>query len=121
MPAYSHHTEMVDAWMSRVPSEMQEKMHEVRGFLLEWPLTEWYKYQLPMYGIKKNICYLHIDTKTQQPYIGFLNGKLMLQEFPELTRRLTGDQKRVRQYWLPTQTDFETLELLLEKAVLFDH
>lgn len=55
----------------------------LRSFLQQGELTESWKYSMPFYCLDgKMFCYLWVNKKTKQPYIGFVDGKLI--EHPNL-------------------------------------
>lgn len=64
-------------------------------------------YGLPFfYYNKKRICYLWIDKKTQEPYVGFIDGHLMNHSALE-----KGDRKKVRIYPVSAYKDIDIEEL----------
>lgn len=123
MQPFSHHSEQILACIDRYPEETQPILHELRDFILAFDerIGEFYKYKLPTYSIRKGICFLHVDTKSGVPYVGFVNGKTIEAEFPEISEYLTHtDQKWVRWFTTPVgeEIDYEKLAMVLEKAVL---
>jgi hypothetical protein len=55
----------------------------MRSFLLRGELTEAWKYSMPFYCLDgKMFCYLWVNKKTNEPYIGFVDGKFI--DHPDL-------------------------------------
>lgn len=123
MQPFSHHSEQILACIERYPEDAQPTLHALRDFILAFDdrIGEFYKYKSPTYSIRKGICFLHVDTKSGVPYVGFVNGKTIEAEFPEVADFLSfTDQKFVRWFKAPVgeEIDFEKLGVVLEKAVL---
>lgn len=62
---------------------------------------------MPFFAYKnKSICYLWIDKKTKQPYIGFMDGNKI--DHPNL---IEGDRKRIKIYPIIPDEDLPVLEI----------
>jgi hypothetical protein len=78
--------------------------------------TAW-KYKVPFFCYKgKMFCYLWIDRKTKEPYIGVVEGNRI--EHPSLEQ---GNRKRMKILRVNSNEDFpvETIELILNHALNF--
>ncbi|NOX46242.1 MAG: DUF1801 domain-containing protein [Chlorobi bacterium] len=78
--------------------------------------TAW-KYKVPFFCYKgKMFCYLWIDKKTKEPYIGVVEGNRI--EHPSLEQ---GNRKRMKIMRVNPNEDFpvETIELILNQALDF--
>ena len=78
--------------------------------------TAW-KYKVPFFCYKgKMFCYLWIDKKTKEPYIGVVEGNRI--EHPSLEQ---GNRKRMKIMRVNPNEDFpvETIELILNQALNF--
>ena len=75
-------------------------------------ITPEWKYRLPFFYFNgRMMCYLWKDKKTQQPYIGFMNGKEM--NHPKLD---LGTRKKVMVYAIDVEKDLpkEEIEQLIQ-------
>ncbi len=91
----------------------------VRQIILAYnsDVTEKMSYGMPFYFFrKKRICYLWENKKTQQPYIGFVDGNLI--NHPLMVR---GDRKRMTIFEIDAKEDLpiDTIHELLELAIKF--
>ena len=78
--------------------------------------TAW-KYKVPFFCYKgKMFCYLWIDKKTKEPYLGIVEGNRI--EHPSLEQ---GNRKRMKILRVDPNKDFpvETIELILNQALDF--
>lgn len=78
-------------------------------------ITESIKWGLPCFSYKnKMFCFLHVDKKTDEPYILFVEGNHL--EHPELEK---GDRLRMKIFKVNPKSDMpiNTLELLLNSAL----
>lgn len=84
---------------------------------LDKNLNSTLKYGMPFfcYG-KKMFCYLWIDKKTKQPYIGVVEGNKI--EHPALTK---GTRSRMKIMLLDANKDLpvKTIKLILQQALTF--
>lgn len=91
----------------------------LRQFILKLhsDFTEEYKYGLPFFYFRgKGLCYLWYDKKTNEPYIGFADGKLI--EHPRLEQ---GDRKRMKIFRIDPNTDLPIKDLkeIIEASIAF--
>ena len=78
-------------------------------------ITQEWKYRLPFFYLRgKMFCYMHIDKKSQHPYIGFVDGGRM--NHPSL---IQGDRKRMKVFPInPTQDlPLDLLQEVLTEAL----
>lgn len=78
-------------------------------------VTETKKYGMPCFCFKKKMfCYLWTDKKTDEPYILFVEGKLI--EHPNLE---IGKRSRMKIFRVNPNTDLpkDTIEMLLQSAL----
>lgn len=78
-------------------------------------VTETRKYGMPCFCYqKKMFCYLWTDKKTKEPYILFVEGKLL--DHPKLEQ---GNRSRMKIFRIAPNKDLplETIELLLTQAL----
>lgn len=107
----------------------QKKEEPTRGTLLALrslilalnpAITPEWKYGMPFFYYKgKMFCYLWADPKTDQPYIGIVNGHLM--ENPLLEK---GKRKRIKIFRINPNLDLEVdliLSILQESLSLFSY
>ncbi|WP_428328936.1 DUF1801 domain-containing protein [Mucilaginibacter sp.] len=78
-------------------------------------ITEAWKYNMPFFCYKgKMFCYLWVDPKIKQPYIGFVEGRKM--EHPLL---IAGNRSRMKIMQLDSNTDVpvKALDTILQMAI----
>lgn len=78
-------------------------------------ITEAWKYNMPFYFYKGDrFCYLWVNKKTQQPYIGFTDGKRM--EHPQL---IAEDRSRMKIVLINTDEDIpvDTIDEVIKMAL----
>ena len=124
MNSYSVETEKVDAYTAKQLDKHQPYIQELRQFILSSHpiIKELFRYKLPMYKLHKNICFLHVLSKTNELYIGFMKGAEMVQLQSELKTVLIGDQKLVRRYYIkPNQSiQYDELGKIIDLAIELD-
>lgn len=101
------------------PEPNQSCFFAIRQFILSFypDFTEEFKYGLPFFYFKgKGLCYLWYDKKTKEPYIGFVDGKLI--EHPRLE---SGDRKRMKIFRIDPNTDLpiKDLKQIIEASIAF--
>lgn len=67
----------IDAYFLKHEEPIKSCLQFLRGYILahHTSITETWKYGVPFYCYKgKRFCYLWVDKKRQQPYIGIVNG-----------------------------------------------
>jgi hypothetical protein len=73
----------------------------MRLFLQQGELTEAWKYGMPFYCLDgKMFCYLWVNKKTNEPYIGFVDGKFI--SHPEL---IADKRSRMKIFMLDASRD----------------
>ncbi|RZA00408.1 MAG: DUF1801 domain-containing protein [Sphingobacteriaceae bacterium] len=80
-------------------------------------ITEEWKYRMPFYYYKgKMFCYLWTDKKTNQPYIGIMEGRNI--EHPLLVQ---DNRKRAKILYVDTGKDIDvhTIKQVLDMAIVF--
>ncbi len=95
--------------------EHQEILYLLRSFVLEAApgVVEEYKWKTPFYSYQGLLCYLNVDRKRKQVYLGFYRGA----ELSNQQRLLEGEGKLVRLIYFskPEDTQREAVrEILLE-------
>ena len=78
-------------------------------------ITEAWKYNMPFYFYKnERFCYLWVNKKTQQPYIGFTDGKLL--HHPQL---IAEKRSRMKIILLDAHQDLpvKTIDSILKMAL----
>jgi len=75
----------IDNFFLEKPEPVKSCLLFLREFILAYDknITEAWKYKMPFYCYKeKMFCYLWVDKKTKQPYIGIVEGRKI--EYPLL-------------------------------------
>ncbi len=78
-------------------------------------ITEVWRYSMPFYNYKgKRFCYLWVDKKRRQPYIGFVDGNKIIH--PAL---IAEKRSRMKIFLIEPTEDlpFDTINLLLMTAI----
>ena len=109
----------IDNWYFNKSEPNKGCYEALRSWLLAFDsqITESWKYGLPMFLYKgKMFCYLHADKKTEQPYIGIVNGGKI--DHPALFQ---GSRKRMKVLYIDPLEDLpiETLDEILSEATAF--
>ena len=79
-------------------------------------ISEAWKYKMPFFCYKgKMFCYLWLDKKTQQPYLGIVEGKHI--DHPQL---IQGERSRMKILMLDPEKDLpvETINTIFKKALI---
>jgi hypothetical protein len=74
-----------------------------------------WKYGMPFFSFKtKMFCYLWLDKKTQQPYIGIIEGKHFDEKF-----LIQGNRRRIKIMLFDPNLDLplENIEFVIQKAI----
>lgn len=93
----------IDNWYFNKSEPNKSCYEALRSWLLAFDdqITESWKYRLPMFLYKgKMFCYLHADKKTDQPYIGIVNGGRI--DHPALFQ---GSRKRMKVLYIDAKKD----------------
>jgi hypothetical protein len=104
----------LDSYYLNQEEAMQSCLLAMRQIILDCDpnITPEWKYRLPFFYYKgKMMCYLWKDKKSQQPYIGFMNGKEM--NHPKLD---IGSRKHEMDYPFDRNTDLP--KTAIEQLVL---
>ena len=94
-------------------------LHALRQFILKYDsnVTEVWKYKMPFFCYKgKMFCYVWLDRKTLQPYLGIVEGRNI--DHPLL---ITGERSRMKIMILDPTKDLpvKTIDTILKKAIQF--
>ena len=94
-------------------------LHALRQFILKYDsnVTEAWKYKMPFFCYKgKMFCYVWLDRKTLQPYLGIVEGRNI--DHPLL---ITGERSRMKIMILDPTKDLpvKTIDTILKKAIQF--
>jgi hypothetical protein len=84
-------------------------LHQDKEILMSW------KYGMPFFSFKgKMFCYLWLDKKTQQPYIGIVEGKHFEENY-----LIQGDRSRIKIMLFDPNSDLpiEKIEFIIQKAI----
>jgi len=109
----------IDNWYFHKSEPNKSCYEAIRLWLLGFDdqSTESWKYKLPMFLYKgKMFCYLHADKKTNQPYLGVVNGGKI--DHPLLYQ---GKRSRMKVLYIDPNTDLPigTLDEILSEAKIF--
>ncbi len=107
----------IDAYFAQHAEPNRGCLAALRYFILHFDgkITEGWKYGMPFYFHSgKRFCYLWIDKKRNQPYIGFTDGKKM--DHPDL---LSESRSRMKILLINPTSDLpvESMTALFEQAI----
>ena len=111
--------EQFDQYFLDQPEPQRSCLLALRSLILDFyePISPSWKYRMPFFCIKgKMFCYLWVDKKTKDPYIGFVNGGLL--DHPMLEKGNRSRMKILRvdpSKDLPVELIVELLERSLEE------
>ena len=93
----------IDQFFLQQDEPLKSCLHYLRTFIVNYEknITEAWKFRMPFFCYNgKMFCYLWINKKTNQPYIGFVEGKKL--EHPLLIK-----EKRMRMKILPLNAEHD--------------
>ena len=107
----------IDLYFDSNDEPVRSCLNALRHFILQYnpEVSEIWRYRMPFYCFSgKRFCYLWVDKKRNQPYIGFVDGKLI--DHPEL---LVEKRSRMKIFLIDPTADLpvETIEGLLELGI----
>jgi hypothetical protein len=107
----------IDLYFSEKDEPLRACLEALRYLILHHApqITEVWQYKMPFYRFAgKRFCYLWMDKRTGQPYIGFVDGKRL--DHPEL---LMEKRSRMKIFRIDATTDLpvETIRELLNAAI----
>ena len=93
-------------------------LHALREYILSYNanITEAWKYRMPFFCYKRKMfCYIWLDKKTLQPYLGIVEGKHI--DHPLLVK---GDRSRMKILMIDPLKDLpvKTIDAIFKKALL---
>ncbi|WP_417353065.1 DUF1801 domain-containing protein [Flavobacterium alkalisoli] len=109
----------IDNYFLQKQEPVKSCMLYLRDYIAKFDagITEDWKYGMPFFCFKgKMLCYLWTDKKTGQPYIGFVDGKLL--DFPQLKQE---KRARMKTFAINPEADIpvgEIAEVLAAALVL---
>lgn len=113
-----------DAFYSR--PEWTETLFLLRDIILQAhpAMVQWHKYNACFFGIKKNICYLNPKADGSCIDIGFMDGKMLTNNHPDLKNFLSGEKLKTVQHFkiYPqplNQQIIDELNYVLEMAITY--
>jgi len=106
-----------DSFYLNKPDEIKSCLQALQSIIIsqDKSITETVKYGMPCFCYKnKQFCYLWTDKKTGEPYILFVEGKLL--HHPKLE---AGTRARMKIFQLDSKKDLpiKTIRLLLRQAL----
>lgn len=123
---YSPDAQKIEAYFLRQDEKWHEMLYELQAFILSsnGQMQQWYKYNTPFFGIRKNICYLNVRANGSALDIGFVNGKILADLHPDLKPYFSGTElKTIRHFKLHPETWNEEKMLvlgdILERAIAY--
>ena len=107
----------IDTFFLEKPEPVKSCLLFLREFILAYDknITEAWKYKMPFYCYKgKMFCYLWVDKKTHQPYIGIVEGRKI--EHPLL---IIENRSRMKIMKIDAREDIpvETIDAILKMAL----
>jgi hypothetical protein len=107
----------IDIYFDQKAEPVKGSLAALRQFILSYAdgVSEVWRYQMPFYCIDgKRFCYLWVDKKRHQPYIGFVDGREM-----EHSALISEKRSRMKIFIVdPTENwDQDTISLLLDQAI----
>ncbi len=112
-------TRMIDQFYLNQAEPQGSCLQALRDLILRYDegITEAWKYRMPMFCYQgKMFCYLWLDNKTQQPYLGVVEGKRI--DHPLL---VAGKRSRMKVLYFDPQADIPVAVLyeILDAAKVF--
>ena len=109
----------IDLFFLQQNEPLKSCLHFLRTHILAYhpQVYEAWKYNMPFYFYKdERFCYIWVNKKTQQPYIGFTDGKLL--EHPKL---IAENRSRMKILELDASEDLpvETIDEVIKMAIDF--
>jgi hypothetical protein len=107
----------IDNFYLQKEEPIKSCLFALRAFILAYNknITEAWKYSMPFFCYKgKMFCYLWMDSKTQRPYIGIVEGKHI--NHPRL---VAGNRSRMKIMLLDPNKDLpvKTIDTIFKQAV----
>ena len=120
---FSPDSALVERFILSQPKKLHELFFSVQHLILEShvDIKQTFKYRVPFYGIKRNVCYLNSNKKKDAILIGFVSGAKLSEIHPSLASVLIGNElKSVRHLEIKSIKDdgqFEHLLKILKMAI----
>jgi hypothetical protein len=99
------------------PEPLRSCLQALRAIVLDYheDITEAWKYRMPFFCVKgKMFCYLWVDKKTKQPYVGIVEGRKI--NHPQL---ISAKRSRMKVMFVDPANDIpvKTLRAILKLAM----